>query len=286
MPLERADVTRIDHGQRLTPGVWIAAAAEIVVALGVATLILRTGGSARTSQRGMSDMADTHSSSLFGWHPGLLIAAGITATALIWWLGTRARFAAILAAAGLLGLGVSETGRTAAVHSHLVAMAVLEALLVAVPLLLIAALRQDEPTARSGHSRSWTAWMIIAVTLNSVLLISLHLPAVHGHADQLGVVPLWLTLLVGVVGLSYWAAILITTGRVAPALRRGALIIGQEVAAILGLAALLRPFPHMQHSTPLDLSPAMDQRLGGILMLVTCAAVTLPIAKRLEQQHL
>jgi cytochrome c oxidase assembly factor CtaG len=288
MPLERADVTRVDHSPHLSPGVWIAAGAEIGVAVGVATLILHTGETTQTSGRGSSGMGDMHPppSLQLSWPPGILIAAVFTAAMLICWLATRARLPAILAAAGLVGLITSEAVRAMALQSHLVAMAALEALLVAVPLLLIAAVRRrDQPTAGSGHSRSWTAWVIIAVALNSALLIVLHLPAVHGRAAQLGVVPLWLTLPVVVVGLSYWAAILIAAGRVRPALRRGALIIGQEVAAILGLAALLRPFPHMQHATPLGLSPTMDQRLGGILMLVTCAAVTLPLANRLKQEQ-
>lgn len=287
-PLERADVSRVDHGLRLSRGVWIAAAAEIAVALGVGTLILRTGQTTDASGNGSSSMADMHASlsPQFLWHPGILIAAGTTAAMLIWWSASRARIAAILAAAGLVGLSASETVRTMAAQSHLVAMAALEALLVAAPLLLVAALQRNQPTTGSRHSRSWTAWVIIAVALNSGLLIALHLPTVHSRAAQLGVVPLWLTLLVVVVGLSYWGAILITGGRVRLALRRGALIIGQEVAGILGLAALLRPFSHMQHTNPLGLSTIMDQRLGGILMLVTCAAVTLPIAKHLERRQL
>ena len=42
----------------------------------------------------------------------------------------------------------------------------------------------------------------------------------------------------------------------------------------------------MNHTTLLGLSASLDQRLGGALMLVTCAAVTLPLAKRLERQQL
>ena len=58
---------------------------------------------------------------------------------------------------------------------------------------------------------------------------------------QLGTVPVWLGLLVLAVGIAYWSAILVTAGRVRPALRRGALIVGQEVGAILGLATLMGP---------------------------------------------
>jgi len=204
---------------------------------------------------------------------------------LVWWLVARARIPAVLTAAGLVGLGVSGPVRAMAVQSHLVAMTVLDALLVGVPLLIIATLpRRPATTTGSGQSRVWTGWVIGAVALNSVLLIALHLPAFHRRGAHLDMVPLWLTLLVVLIGLSYWAAIILTAGRVRPALRRGALVIGQEVAAILGLAALLGPDPHMHHTNPLGLPPTVDQRLGGILMLATCAAVTLPLAKYIEQQ--
>ena len=286
MRVQAADATPVDHTPRPSPGVWIAAAAEIAVALGVATLMLKsgdTGSAAEHDMPGMTGMPPSPSPQ-FGWQPSLLIVAGCTAAVLIWWLATRARVPAILAAAGLAFLGTSQTVRVMALQSHLVAMAALEALLVAVPLLLIAALRRVQPTAGSGHSRPWTAGVIIAVVLNSGLLMVLHSPAVHSRGADLDMVPLWLALLAVAIGLSYWAAILVTAGRVPPGVRRGALILGQEVAAILGLAALLRPSVHLHHINPLGLSPTVDQRLGGVLMLVTCAAVTLPLAKRLEQQ--
>jgi cytochrome c oxidase assembly factor CtaG len=263
----------------------MAAAAEIAVAVGVATLVLRTGETTDAAGPGSSGVHPPQSPQ-FHWSSAIFTGAGFTTAMLIWWLATRARIPAVLAAAGLVGLAASETGRVMTLQSHLVAMAELEALLVAVPVLLIAAARRGRPAAGSGHSRPWTVWVVIAVILNSALLIALHLPAVHRHGAHLGMVPLWLTLLVIAIGLGYWAAILITAGRVRPALRRNALILGQEVAAILGLAALLRPFPHTQHINPLGLSPTVDQRLGGVLMVVTCAAVTLPLAKRLEQQQL
>ena len=69
---------------------------------------------------------------------------------LAWWMASRKRAAAILAAAGLVGLGMSDTVRTIALHSHVIGMAALEVLFVAVPLLLIAAVprRTSEASRR------------------------------------------------------------------------------------------------------------------------------------------
>ncbi|MGO9151861.1 hypothetical protein [Mycobacterium sp.] len=288
MSLRAGDVTKVDHGRPLSAGVWIAAAAEVAVALAIATLMLRTGDAAPAPGHGVPGMADMRSPSSHesDWHPVLFVAAGLTAATMLWWLATRARIAALLAAAGLIGIGTSETVCVMALHSHLVGMAALEALLVGVPLLSIAAVRPDRPTAGAKYSTFWTAGVIVAVVLNSALLIALHLPAVHNHGAHLDIVPRWLTLFVVMTGLAYWGAILLTAGRVGPAVRRGALIIGQEVAAILGLAALIRPSAHTHHSNALGLSPNVDQRLGGVLMLVACAVVTLPLAKRIESQRL
>lgn len=288
MSVQTGDVAKAGPGRAPSPGVWIAAAAEIAVALAIATLMLRTGHTTATPGHGAPGMADMRSPSVpeSGWDPVLFVAAGLTAAAMFWWLTTRARGAALLAAAGLVGIGTSETVRVMALHSHLVGMAALEALLVGVPLLLVATVRRDQSTAGARNSRIATAGVLIALTLNSALLIGLHLPAVHNRGAHQDIVPLPLALFVVVTGLAYWGSIVLTPGRVRPAVRRGALIIGQEVAAILGLAAVLRPSARTHHPTALGLSPAVDQRLGGVLMLVACAAVTLPLARRLEPQRL
>ena len=287
MPAQ-ADVAPVDGGQRLSPGLWIAAAIEIAVAVAVSAIIVRTGRASQATGQSESGMASMHShhSAAIQWHAGTLVAAALTATMVIWWVRTRARLAAVLGAACLIGLGASDSMRTMAVHSHLAGMAALETLFVAVPLLLIAALPRQTPNAGASRSPAWTAWVVLAVVLNSALLIALHLPAIHDRGVHLGRAPLWLAFLVVAVGLGYWSAILITAGRVGPALRRGALVVGQEVGAILGLATLLGSDPRPHHTTMWGLSASLDHRLGGVLMLITCAAVTLPLAKRLEQQRL
>lgn len=282
----RAGATAVDDGPRLSPGLWIASAIEIAVALGVSTIALRAGHPAPISDVHGSDMAGMHTQRFveISWHAATFMIAIFTAAALIWWLATRARAPAILAAAGLVGLGVSTPLRMMAVRSHLVGMAVLEVLLVAVPLLLVAAAPRRGPSA--GSRRSATAWLFVAVLANSALLIALHLPAVHDLGARLDRVPLWLPIVVVAVGSGYWAAILLTARHISAAVRRGALIIGQEVGAILGLATLLASGPHLRHATAFGVSATLDQRLGGALMLITCAAVTLPLAKQLDPQHL
>ncbi len=284
----RADVAPVGAGRHLSPGLWIAAAIEIGVAVGVSVIIVRTGQSspaADPSEQGMGSMHPTHPAGI-PWPAGTLALAVLMAATLTWWLATRARVPAILTAAGLVGLGASVSVRMVAVQSHVAGMAALEALMVAVPLLLVAVLPGRAVGNGPGRSPVWTAWVVLAVICNCALLIALHLPAVHDRGARLAAVPLWLALLVVAVGLNYWAAILITARRVEPGLRRGALIVGQEVGAILGLAILLGPGTRMHHTTVLGLPASLDQRLGGALMLMTCAAVTLPLLKRLESQQL
>lgn len=279
MAAEVAVAVPVDNRPRLSARLWMAAGAEIVVAVAVATLILHAGAMPAANVHSPRS-PETH------WQPGVVIMVGFTVAMLAWWLATRSRILALLGAAGLIGVGSSEAVRVTAAHSHLVAMAALEALLVAVPLLLIASVRREQPTADVRRTWPWSVWVLIAIVLNSALLIGLHLPLVHQHSAQTGIVPLWLPAVVVLTGVGYWAAVLVTGGRVSSALRRSALIIGQEVAAILGLAALIRPSPHLHHTNPLGLSPVIDQRLGGFLMLIACAAVTLPLTKRIQQQQL
>jgi len=283
-----ANAAAVDGGPRPSRSLWIAAAVEIGVAVAVSAIVLHAGHAPPATDGSASGMASMHSHRSVEphWSAGTLVAAALAAAMLAWWLATRARIPAVLTAAGLVWLGASDTVRSLAVHSHLVAMAALEALLVAVPLLLIASLPRRAPDTGARRSLAWTVWVVVAVILNSALLIALHLPAVHNRGADLDMLPLWLALLIVVVGLAYWGAILLTTRGVRPALRRGALIVGQEVAAILGLATLIGPNPHMNHAGALGLSANLDQRLGGMLMLVTCAAVTLPLANRLERQQL
>ncbi|KUI29240.1 hypothetical protein AU194_20385 [Mycobacterium sp. GA-2829] len=192
--------------------------------------------------------------------------------------------AAAIAAISLAAVTTTPEVRTIALQSHLCAMIVLEALLVAVPLLALAALPPRATPKSSAKQTFWSVVVVIAVGLNSALLMTLHLPAVHDRGASLTALPASVIPLTAAVGTAYWAAILLTVGRAPHSLRRGALIVGQEVAAVLGLAALIWPPTTMGGSGVLGLSSTLDQRLGGLVMLITCAAVALPMLKRLDAQ--
>ena len=267
--------------------VWLAAAAELAVAALVGVILLRSGAPAPPvahSMPGMSGMPAHHQAPQIHWTASSITTIVVTSALLVWWFLSRNRLPAMLSGIALLGVTALEPVRAMALQSHLVAMAALEAVLVAAPLLIIAALGRNRARSGSPRSRAWAVCVVIAVAVNSSLLIALHLPNVHGKATSLDAVPLWLPGLAVLIGLGYWAAVLLTAGRVAPALRRGALIVGQEVAMILGLAALFLPSPYMNHANPLGLSSTMDQRLGGVLMVLTCAAVAFPLVRKLDER--
>lgn len=283
----RADEAPPVDQTRLTPKLFLAAGLEIGAAVAVAALVMR--GTHRPEPSGHvhshSGMAGMYPEAAAAHWSVATIGAGVFAAgALLWWLSTRSRAGAALAAAGLAVLAASPAVRTLSVTSHLVAMAALEVLAVAVPLLLVAAVRRPAPTDPDRSTLTYTSAVIAAAVCYSGMLIVLHLPVVHDRAGQLALLPLWLVPVVTAVGIAYWASILATAGRVRTSVRRRALIVGQEVGAILGLAAIIRPDTGMAHSNPLGISAQLDQRLGGVLMLVTCAAVTLPLMKKLAPQ--
>ncbi|ODQ92893.1 hypothetical protein [Mycolicibacterium holsaticum] len=281
MAAPAVEVSAPSDAQRSWPRLWLAAGVEIGVAVVVGVVLF---ASTKTTSSG-----DPHSGmhthvTPAHWSPAITAAAAATAVVFLWWLLSRNRISAALSAVGLICLAASEPVRVIALRSHLVGMVVLEILLVAAPLLLISA-RRGSPATVTARSSSWTLLVVAAVAGYAALLIGLHLPGVHTNATALQGVPLWLVMLTVGVGIVYWAAILRTGGRVATTARVRALIIGQEVAAILGLAAVILPAPIMAHDTVFGLSGVTDQRLGGVVMLLTCAAVTLPLARRLQSNQ-
>ncbi|MGV0643957.1 cytochrome c oxidase assembly protein [Mycolicibacterium sp. XJ2546] len=281
MATSAVEATSLTDNRPPWPRLWLAAGAEIGVAVVVAAILF---GAAKTTSSGDPHTGMHVHASPISWNAAVTVAAVVTAAAFTWWALTRDRIPAVLTAGGLVGLAVCEPVRAIALQSHLVGMVVLEALLVAVPLLLIST-RRPRPATAPTRSASWTSLVVVAVVLNSALLIGSHLPGVHSKAMALTAVPLWLIVLVIGVGTTYWAAILLTAGRVTTAVRLRALLIGQEVAAILGLAAVILPSPIMADHTVIGLSGITDQRLGGVVMLVTCAAVALPLARRLQPRQ-
>ena len=275
-----ATTQRMTTVERLSPRLWFAAGIELAVAILVGAILLHY----RNDEHATHSMPGGHSHHYAAqplWTPAI-VATVLTAAALVWWAISRTRIAAVLAGTGLVLVAASEPVRVMAAQSHLVAMAALEAMLVAAPLLLVSALQRGRRASIPRRSGVWTAGVIVAVGCYGAFLIVIHLPSVHNSATGMGAVPMWIATLTVVTGFGYWTAILLTAERVAPRVRRSALIVGQEVAAILGMAALVLPSSSRQHANPLGLSTSMDQRLGGILMIIACAAVTLPLISRLD----
>ncbi|AEF37823.1 hypothetical protein JDM601_3823 [Mycolicibacter sinensis] len=268
-------------GTRLSPGLWLTAVVELGVAVAVGAVLLR--GNADTAVLHHPQMPDVHHGPVQPhWTAGFFVSAAVAAALMLGWTIVRRRALALGAAGGLIAVVAAEPVRTLALQSHLIAMVILEVVLVAAPLLIVSGVR-GRTDQRTRRSSAWMAGVIAAVLANSAFLIVLHVPAIHGRAAALTAVPGWLIMAAVVTGVGYWSAILLTTGRAPLALRRAALTIGQEVAAILGLAALIVPATHTHQVNPLGLSAATDQRLGGALMLITCAAVTLPLIKHLAK---
>ncbi|OBK87514.1 cytochrome c oxidase assembly protein [Mycolicibacter sinensis] len=279
--------TIVPGGARLSPGLWVAAAAELAVAVAVGAVLLRSNATVMPVHHQQHMPGAHHSSTQVHWTVGFFTIAALTAALLLCWTIFRTRVLAFAAAGGLIAVVASEPVRTLSLRSHLVGMATLEVVMVAGPLLLVVALRGHTPNSpRNGRSTACMVGVVAAVLANSIFLIVLHLPGIHGRSAALADVPPWLIASAVVIGFGYWSAIMLTAGRVAPDLRRAALTIGQEVAAVLGLAAVVMPISQTPHDDPLGLSAATDQRLGGVLMLITCAVVTLPMTRRLAKPGL
>lgn len=274
--------TTAPGGIRLSPRLWLAAVAELSVAVAVGAVLLRANATPMPVHH-HQHMPGMHDSSMpVHWTVSFFAIAALTAALLLCWKVFGNRMPAFAAAGGLIALVASEPVRTLALQSHLIAMVIVEVVLVAAPLLIVAGVR-GRAGQQAARSSAWMTGAVAAVFANSAFLIALHLPAIHGRAAALIAVPGWLITAALVIGVSYWSAILLTAGRVPLALRRAVLTIGQEVAAILGLAAVIMPITHTHQVNPLGLSAATDQRLGGVLMLITCAAVTLPLIKLLAK---
>jgi hypothetical protein len=267
---------------RPAPLTWVIAVAELVAAFVVARLILHSSDAApmpamaHHHDMGAMTMPMTMPAAAVSWQPLDIAALAAAGAAALWWLLRRSAVAAGVAAAALLAVSVSAPVRTLATGSHLIAMVALEVLMVLVPLLVVSVL----PRPRGGLP--WTALAIGAAVLYAGLLIGIHLPAVHNSG--ITAAPVWLPLVAALVGIGYWYGVLRTDTVVAPRTRRMVLVGAQEVAAFIGLLSLFGAWGTMDHDSPIGLPGAWDQRLGGLFMIATCAAVAIPIARRIRQQ--
>jgi hypothetical protein len=264
---------------------WVLAVIELIAALVIARLIVWSDQTPESGHHdhGMPPMPMAAEPAVPAAHWGLLeyTAIGVAAATLIWWLLRRRAAPALLAALAVTVLAASPAMRMLATQSHLIAMVALELLLVIVPLLVLSAL-PTFPDRRVTGSGGWTVLAVAAALLYSALLIVIHIPAVHRRGAELGSAPLWMALVALVIGVGYWMAVLRTDGRVPVRVRRAVLIGAQEVAAFIGLLSLFGAWGAMDHDSPLGLSAAWDQRLGGVFMIATCAAVAIPTLQRIR----
>lgn len=217
----------------------------------------------------------------WGW-PEYLVGL-IVVAAVLWWLATRYPIAALTAGLAVVALTCLSTVRVLVVHSQLFTMVVLELLLVAAPLLLLAAVKTPR---RDGRPAGWggteTVLAVLAALAYTGLLIGVQLPAARAAIVRAGAVPLWSVPIAVVVGVCYWAAVLRTSARVPRPVRLAVLLGGQEIAGFIGLLSLFGVWVPIGNTAPLGLSAAGDQRLGGIVMLAASAAVAIPLARRLQ----
>jgi hypothetical protein len=215
------------------------------------------------------------------WTWPVYAAIAVTVVAVVWWLLSRQASAAVVCAIAITTCAASRPVRVLATQSHLIAMVVLELLMVATPLLVVTAL--SRPTgARRASRRGWWSLVVVSALAYSALLIALHIPAVHHRGVELGVAPLWVALAAPLIGIGYWFGVLNTTEVVSVKARRASLLGAQEVAAFIGLLSLFAAWGGADHHSPLGIPAVWDHVLGGLVMMATCAAVAIPLARRMR----
>jgi hypothetical protein len=260
--------------------IWALAAVEVVGALILARIMLRTDPPA--NQHGHHDMpmparADPDAA----WTWPVQLSAAVAVVAAIWWFARRNAAAAVVCAIAMTTCAASQPVRVLATQSHLIAMVVLEVLMVLVPLSLLTVLPPVSSSTRTS-SRGWSSLAIASALAYAALLIVIHVPAAHHRGAELGAAPLWVTLVAPLIGIGYWYGVLRTAAAVPTRTRRAVLLTAQEVAAFVGLLSLFGAWGATIHRTPIEIPDAWDQRLGGLVMMATCAAVAIPIVRRID----
>lgn len=215
------------------------------------------------------------------WTWPVYTAIAVVAVAAVWWLLSRHALAAVVCAIAITTCAASQPARVLAAQSHLVAMVVLELLMVLTPLLVVTVLPRPTDT-RPTSRRGWLSLAVGSALAYSGLLIVLHIPAVHHRGVELGAAPVWLALAAPLIGIGYWFGVLNTTAVVSEKARRASLLGAQEVAAFIGLLTLFAAWGIADHHSPLGIPPVWDQILGGLVMMATCAAVAIPLARRMH----
>jgi hypothetical protein len=265
---------------------WIVAALELLAALTLARILLWTNRSAGLhEEHGMAPMpgmADTPAPQPH-WTWPICAAGVVAAAAFIWWVVRRKTAAAVVGAVAVTICVASHPMRMIAAQSHLLAMVALEVLLVLVPLLVLQMLPQAAYT-KSTRKRL-AGWMLLAggsALASAVLLIAIHAPGAHHHGGAGNLVPLWLPIAAPIIGTGYWFGVLRTAAVLPLWIRRASLLAVQEIAALLGLVSVFSAWSGAADTSPIGISAGWDQALGGLVMMVTCAAVTIPILRGMQ----
>jgi hypothetical protein len=261
---------------------WLLAALELIGALVLARIIVWTDRPApHSNHHGMAPMPGMADSPALNLHWSWIVyaAGAVAAVMAVWWLLRRNVVTAVVCAIAMTICAVSYPLRVLAAQSHLVAMLLLEVLMVLVPLLVLTALPSPRSTACRG---GWLTLVIGSALAYSALLIVIHIPAVHHSGVESGAAPWWLLPVAPLIGLGYWYGVLRTTAVVHTRTRRASLLGAQEVAAFVGLLSLFGAWGATTHTSPMGIPEAWDQRLGGLVMMATCAAVAIPIVRRMD----
>jgi hypothetical protein len=261
---------------------WLFAALELIGALVLARIIVWTDPPAPHSthhdMESMPGLTDSPTQNLH-WSWTVYAAGAVAAVTAVWWLSRKNVVAAVVCAVAMTICAAAHPLRVLATQSHLVAMLMLEVLMVLVPLLILTALPSPR---RTTHRCGWLALVIGSALAYSALLIVIHIPAVHHTGVESGAAPWWLLLVAPLIGVGYWYGVIRTTAVVDTRIRRAALFGAQEVAAFVGLLSLFGAWGATPHQNRIGLPDAWDQRLGGLVMMATCAAVAIPIARRID----
>jgi hypothetical protein len=265
---------------------WIIAAVELIGAFVLARIMVWTDRPAgqhheygMTTMHGMPEMPVPQ----LHWTWPVCTAGVLALAAFLWWVWRGQAVIAVVGATAATIYMASHPVRMLAAQSHLIAMIVLEVQLVAVPLWIVTLLPSAADTGRTGCRRA--GWMLLAggsALAYAALLIAIHLPGEHHHRGAGNVVPLWLAVAASTIGVAYWFGVLRTAAVLSLRVRRTSLLAAQEVAALVGLLSLFSAWGGPGPAGPLKISVAWDHALGGLVMMLTCAAVAIPIARRLH----
>jgi Cytochrome c oxidase caa3 assembly factor (Caa3_CtaG) len=219
---------------------------------------------------------------------GLVIVAavlvvGLVAIALRRAVINRTAAWALTASCFAAAVALSPTVCILTATSHLAAMAQLEVVSVAIPIVLV---RTASPLIRT---RTKTEAPILSATTLAVALLAypglilvVHLPKYHTTITRSPNTFALLLTVIALCAIAMWSVALSPVLPYTPSARLAAVVWTLEIVSLIGLALILAPRPIYSHLTGLGaLDPLTDQRLAGALMMAVELGVAVPIIKSL-----